>query len=359
MASDQQEQDRSEAATPYKLQEARKRGQVAKSVEVNAWVIMAVCAAVIFATFDDLLSKYLTLNKYFLANAGDIDLTESNAVLLLKHIYEGLLHVFIPVIIAIVFAALLAGIVQVGPLFSWHPMKPDFKKLNPADGFKRIFNKKIIYELIKTAIKIAVISGLIWAAAVGTLDKLFMLRGMSFYHQVDAISQIAAIWVAIILAGLGVIAAIDFAYTRWNYKDNMRMSRREVKEEVKRRDGDPKIKAKIKELQREAAKKGQSLGRIPDADILITNPTHISVGIQYRREEMSAPKVIAKGAGDLAQKMRLKASQAGVPIIENKPLARQLFREAELDCTIPPDTFAVVAKILVEVMRSKQKRELS
>lgn len=353
MASEQQEQDRTEQATPYKLEEARKRGQVAKSIEVNAWLVLAACALVVFGLLESLIHGYLTASHYYLANAGDIALTPNTSVLLFKKVYSDLTSIFSPVIGIVVVAAALASFLQIGVIFSWHPLKPDFKRLNPAEGFKRIFNKKIIYELVKTSIKVVLVAALIWAAFVATIDQLLQLRGMAMNHQVREIASIAFIWVAIVMVGLGFIAIVDFAYVKWEYKDNMRMSRREIKEEVKRRDGDPQVKAKIKELQREAAKKGQSLVRIPDADVLITNPTHISVALQYDRERMSAPVVIAKGTGDLALQMRSKAFQAAVPIVENRSLARRLYKESALNESIPPEVFPDVAKILVEVARKK------
>ncbi|WP_237057181.1 EscU/YscU/HrcU family type III secretion system export apparatus switch protein [Microbulbifer sediminum] len=353
MASEEQEQDRSEPATPYKLEQARQRGQVAKSVEVNAWVILAICSMVVFGLFDALVSNYLRASQFYLANSGSIPLNGNNAVLLLQKVFDDLLFVFAPVIGAIVIAALAASFMQVGAIFSWHPLKPDVKRLNPAQGFKRIFNKKIIYELIKTSIKISIVACLVWVAVVTTIDQIFQLRSAGVGHQVKELAAIGFVWVALVLAGLGAIAVIDLVYTRWEYKDNMRMSRREIKEEVKRRDGDPKVKAKIKELQREAAKKGLSLANVPDADVLITNPTHISVAIKYQRALMPAPIVTAKGAGDLALKMRIKATQSGVPIVESRELARLLYRESQLQDPIPPETFPDIARILVDVMRKK------
>ena len=353
MASDEQEQDRSEPATPYKLEQAKQRGQVAKSIEVNAWVILATCTLVVFGLFEALVNNYLHASRFYLANAGNIPINGNNSVLLLKKVFDDLTVIFAPIIATIVIAAISASFIQIGPIFSWHPLKPDLKRLNPAEGFKRIFNKKIIYELIKTTIKISIVAALIWTAAVTTIDQIFQLRGAGIGHQLKELSGVGFIWAALVLSGLGAIAIVDLAYTRWEYKDNMRMSRREIKEEVKRRDGDPKVKAKIKELQREAAKKGQSLANIPDADVLITNPTHISIAIRYDREEMPAPIVTAKGAGDLALKMRIKASQSAVPIIENKHLARLLYRQSALHESIPPETFPDVAKILVDVIRKK------
>lgn len=354
MADNEKEQDRTEQATPFKLREARKRGQVAKSMELTAWFIMLTAVACVAIFSKALVHKQMEIAAGLLSQSGSISLSEHSAVCLFASTTVHLFSTFAFLMIAVVVAGLLANFFQVGPVFSWAPLKADFSRINPVAGFKKLFSVRILYELLKVLLKI---STLIAVSAVFLKVKMGALLAL-LKINVDAHTGIIldqairfSFW---LLAAFAVLAFFDFAFMKWEFAKNMRMSRRELKDEVKRREGDPKVKAKIRELQREAAKRGASLNRIADADVVITNPTHLTVAIQYKRGQMPAPTVIAKGAGELALKMRLKARQCNVPILENKPLARKLFKRVRIDEPILPETYVQVAKVLTAVYRAKQ-----
>lgn len=355
MAANEQEQDRSEPATPFKLQEARRRGQVARSLELSSWFMLATAVVLGWSMFEDLSRQGLVLTQTLFDLAGRIDLTQRTAENLFVGTARALLAMFSLMLLLIVVAALLGGFVQVGPVFSSHPLKPDFTRLNPVTGFKRIFNVRLLYETVKTLIKLTLVAAVLYLCVKQSLPALMNLPRVPIEAHPLVLQQHSlhvALW---ILATLGLIAALDFGFVKWEFAKKMRMSRRELREEIKRRDGDPKIKAKIRQLQREAAKRGASMQRVPDADVLLTNPTHLSVALKYERGKTAAPIVIAKGSGEMALRMREKARQCRVPILENRALARTLFRAVPIDAAIPPETYCEVARILMGVYRLRHR----
>lgn len=353
MAESEKEQDRSEEATPFKLREAKKRGQVAKSMEFTAWLILLTSVAFVAIFSPSLVNKQLQLAASLFSQAGSISLTKHSALSLFSHTAGHLLSGFAFFIAAIIVAGLLGNFFQVGPVFSWTPLKADFSRINPVSGLKKLFNVRILYELFKVLLKLSLLVALVAFFLKTKLVALMSLLHMNISTHPSVILDHAINFSFWLLSAFAFVAVFDFAFMKWEYARNMRMSRREIKDEVKRREGDPQVKAKIRELQREAAKRGASLNKIPDADVLITNPTHISVAIRYERGEMPAPTVIAKGAGELALAMRIKARQCNIPVLENKPLARKLFEKVRIDEAVLPETYAQVAKILTSVYRMK------
>jgi len=353
MAANEQEQDRSEQASPFKLREARKRGQVAKSVELTGWMVVLATAAFIYIFGANLLREQLRLAGALLSQSGHVGLTVQSA----KHLFGAtalhLLAAFWFLIAVIVGVGLLANFMQIGPVFSWTPLKPDFNRLNPAAGFKKLFNKRLLFELFKTLLKIAVVTAVLALFIRSRSAQLLGLLHIGIGAQPQQLLQETlrlAFW---LLGAWAFLAVFDFGFMKWEFARNMRMSRREQREEYKRREGDPKIKARIRELQREAIKRGASLRRVSEADVLITNPTHLSVAILYEKAQMAAPTVIAKGAGELALRMREKARRSGVPVVEDKALARMLFRRVRIDDMIAPEAYAPVARILTQIYRSR------
>jgi flagellar biosynthetic protein FlhB len=356
MAGNEQEQDRTEAATPFKLREARSRGQVAKSLELTSWLTLAMAVTVGWMMLDRLVYGELSLSRALFDQAGHVQLSRRAVEGLFAAGLWHLLGTFGMFTALIVAAGLLGNFMQIGPVFSWHPLKPDFTRLNPATGFKRIFNARLVYESLKTVIKLALVSATLYMLVRSAMPALAALWSTPVQALPRVISR-EMLYIAIgILGVLGGIAAVDIGFVKWDFAKRMRMSRRELREEIKRRDGDPKIKAKIRELQREAARRGATLRRVPEADVLITNPTHLSVALKYRRGTDPAPLVIAKGSGELAARMRHMAAKHRVPIIENRPVAQALFRGVPLQGAILPETYPAVARILLWAYRQRSGR---
>lgn len=354
--AEQQEQDRSEPASPFKLKEARSKGQVAKSLEINSFLILSAVLALLYFIGESLIAQQLRLSQSLFSRADLIHLDAVTSVGLFEVMTNTLLNAYWPMFGAIMVIGILANMVQTGPVFSFFPLKPDVQRLNPVQGFKRLFSMKLLFESVKTIIKLAVFAAVIYLALRAMLPALVALvdvnpRGYAAF-LLDSIRGLLFKLLIVIL----IIAAIDMIYSRWEYAKKMRMSRRELKDEVKRREGDPQVRAKMRELQREAVKRAASLQRIPDADVLITNPTHLAVALRYQRDTMKSPQMIAKGAGELAAKMRVVARRHAIPIVENKRLARTLFKTCEIDEGVPEAVYPLVAKILVWVYSLRDER---
>lgn len=349
----EQEQNRTEAATPFKLREARRRGQVAKSLEVNSLVILATALGLLYAAGERVIQAQLAISRDLLARAHSVNLQPDLLLAFVGELYGRLFSAFWLVVAAIVAAAVLANLLQTGPIFSFFPLKPDFSRMNPANGFKRVFSKRLLFETIKTLLKLALILTVVYFVMIAVLPLL-----MSLLDRDPASYPLFLLYVTrnvlfkLVLAVV-FIALIDLAFTRWDFGQRMRMSRREVREELRRREGDPQVRARLRELQREAAKRSGSVKRLPEADVLITNPTHLAVALAYRRGEMDAPEVVAKGLGDQVAVMREIARKHNVPVVQDKALARALFREVNIDQPIPEALFPAVARTLAKVYRSR------
>jgi flagellar biosynthetic protein FlhB len=354
-AGSDQEQNRTEPATPFKLRQARKRGQVAKSLEINSLLILSVALLVIYAWGEVMLRRQFELSRELINNAHRLDLDVASAMGLYEFVLRALGGILGPFVIALVITAVLANLSQTGPIFSFFPLKPDVTKLNPVNGFKRVFSKKLLFESIKSIIKMTIFGSVIFFGIKALLPAIMaMIDADPQVYPTLLMDQGRGLIYKLLLV-LVIIALADLLYSRWDYARQMRMSRREVKEEVKRREGDPQIRARIRQLQKEAVHRAGAVEKVPEADVLIANPTRLAVALQYEREVMPTPRVIAKGANGLAAKMRELARRHKVPIVENPSLARTLFRRAEIGEGIPEAVFPVVAKILAWIYLQKEK----
>ena len=350
----EQEKDRTEPATPFKLEEARRRGQVAKSLDFISLVMLGALLAALYAWSDRLAAAGLRVSVGMLERAGGLAFGAPDAAAWLGQLAGATAAMLAPFLAVAVLAALVANLVQTGPVFSAFPLKPDFQRINPATGFKRVFSLKTLVETGKTLIKLAAFAGVAWLALDAALPKLLTaveVQPKAYFGLL--LGEITALMFKLLLV-LVLLALADLAYSRWDYGRTMRMSRREMKEEVKRREGDPHVRARIRELQREAVKRAKSVKRLPEADVLITNPEHFAVALAYERGRMRAPTVVAKGAGELALELRRRAAPLALPIVEDKPLARRLFAEVELDCPIGEALFEPVARVYASLYQAKK-----
>lgn len=350
----EQEKDRTEPATPFKLEEAKRRGQVAKSLDFISLVMLAALLAALYAWAERLAAAGLRVSAGALERAGHLSFSAADAAAWLGSLSGATLAMVAPFLGVAVLAAIIANLVQTGPVFSAFPLKPDFQRINPATGFKRVFSLKTLVETGKTLFKLAVLSGVAWLALAAVLPQILAVMDVQPGAYFGLLmGEITALIFKLLLV-LVLIALADLAYSRWDYARTMRMSRREMKEEVKRREGDPQVRARIRELQREAAKRAKSVKRLPEADVLITNPEHFAVALAYERSRMRAPTVIAKGAGELALELRRRAARLDLPILEDKPLARRLFAEVDIDSPIGEALFEPVARVYAFLYQTRK-----
>ena len=357
MAGDsQQDQDRTEPATPFKLREARKRGQVAKSLEINSLLLLSVGLAAAYFMGESLIGQQLFLSRELLGGAGAIALDHRTTLGLFEYTVTFLVNMLWPFVGAVMLAGILANMFQTGPVFSFFPVKPDMSRINPIKGFKRLFSKKLLFESAKTIIKMGIFGSIIYFAISSLLPKLVALIDTDPHVYPVLLMEHARTLAFQLLLAVLLIALLDLMYSRWDFSKQMRMSQRELKEEVKRREGDPQIRSRRRQLQKEAVQRAGAVQRVPDADVLITNPTHLSVALKYDRDKSGAPQLIAKGAGNLALKMRQVARDKRVPIVENKVLAQALFAKTAINDPIPEKLFPAVAKILAWVFLQREQR---
>jgi len=351
--------DKSQDATPHKLREAQKRGEVAKSTEANFAAIMAALVAICFAVGPGIAKRELGVAQNVMKDAARSDWSSSGTLhWMLQAVFDSI-EALAPLLAAIVCVAVLANVFQVGGVFSFDPVTPDFKRINPATGLQRLFSKRVLYDALRSLIKLSLLAWVAWSALMHALPDMLKLNYIDARgHAAVALGAVGPLLFKLLLA-LVLIALVDLLYTRWDYSKKMRMSHRDIQDEHKQREGDPRIRQRIRQLRNELLKQSQAVGKLPEADVLITNPTHIAIALSYKHGEMPAPKLLAKGKGQLAAKMRSAARQHNIPVVENPPLARELYKRTQSDQFVPEDLYPKVARILIWVyaMRKTASRK--
>ena len=344
--------EKTEEPTSKKLEDARKEGNVPKSMEFSGFIVLFISALIIIFYL-----KYVSidLEKYFAFITSLIgrELTKNLIYQIVIKSFFYFIIILAPVMFTIMIAGVLANVFQTGFLFTVKPIIPKFEKINPIKGFKKIFSAKTIIEAVKMILKVAVAFGVGYYLFLNFLNEIPKLALMSVFEQIRWFSQKAVILIFSMMAVFLVFALIDFIYQRYSYKKSLRMSKQEIKDEFKQTEGSPEIKAKIRQLQREMSKK-RMIAEVPKADVVITNPTHYAVAIRYDKEKEDAPRVIAKGVDNLAIKIKEIAREAGVMIVENPPLARELYKIVDIEEIIPPKLYQAVAEILAFVYKAKK-----
>ena len=352
----EQDLDRNESATPHKLEKARERGSVAKSTDVNGVAVMAVATMACFAWVDSATRKFAHVAADLLrAAGGDLGGPDQAAHLLGRVMASGI-QVIAPLLFAVACVAVLANAAQVGMLFTFEPLKPDFGRINPAQGFKKIMSLRSLYEGAKGILKLALLGGVLYMAFKALTPQLLAMVDVEPGAYPKVLAAMVGHLLVKLLIVLVIIAAIDWVFSRRQYARQMRMSKREIKDEFKQREGDPRIRSRIRELRAKLLKRSQALRELPSADVLITNPTRIAIALRYEHGVSPAPRVVAKGAGALARKMRDVAYRHQVPIVPSTTLARALYREADDGGYVPEKWYPQVARILVWLQAQKRAR---
>lgn len=348
MAEEQQGQERTEQPTAKRLTEARKKGQVARSRELNTLLVMLASAIALWLLSGPTMSGLIALLSDALSPTGDV---LRQAELVPNHLMQVMLSAFLlisPFLAITVVAALAGPAVMGGLLFSADAIAFKAEKLDPIKGLGRVFSTKGLIELVKALLKFFLVLG------VAVLIYKFMERDVMALITLDVMEGItrsgSMIMIALVLlsATLVLIAAIDVPYQFWSHNKQMRMTKQEVKDESKETDGRPEVKARVRQLQREASQR-RMLQDVPDADVVITNPTHYSVALKYDKDGTGAPRVVAKGQDLIALKIRTIAIEHDVAIYEEPPLARALHGSTEIGDEIPGPLFLAVARVLAYV----------
>jgi flagellar biosynthetic protein FlhB len=354
MAESDQGQERTEQATPKKREDARKKGQVAISREVASVIILGAALIYFYFGAGGLMEGITNIMKTSFQEAGNTTLTQQSIYAIASSLVLKVFLLLFPLLLAVFLAAFLANVFQVGFKVSWEAAQPKLSKINPLNGFKRLFSLRSLVELVKSIFKISVIALIAYLVIVHEIPSLFPLPDQSVWGMLMFMGRIAFKTMLITCVVMVVFALLDYLYQRWEFEKSIRMSKQELKEEYRQTEGDPLIKSRIKRLQREMARK-RMMASIPKADVVITNPTHLAVAIQYDHEQMNAPVVLAKGAGYVAEKIKEIAAENKIPIIENKPVAQVLYKITDIGHVIPEDLYRAVAEILAHVYSLKEK----
>lgn len=352
----EQDADRSEQATPHKLAEARKKGSAPRSTDFNAMAMMAALVVTVYADGRDALRQMVVLQRQILAGAGRQRWTVDAVAAWLGRLLADLLHVLGPLFLTLVVVAVLANLVQTGPLLSFHPLKPDLERLSPMTGFKRVFSMRTLFESAKSVVKLIILGGVAYLLVRAAIPGLMGLSAVAPKSYLQLLLALVGSLLAKLVLTLLAIALVDLGFARWEFAKRMRMSKRDVKDELKNREGDPRVRSRIRALRREMLKRSKSMAKLPTADVLITNPTHLAVALSYTHGESGAPQVVAKGAGDVARQMRALAGRHSIPIVQNRALARTLFREVDYDGYVPEKLYPQIARIMVWVYTMRDAR---
>ncbi|MDD2999102.1 MAG: flagellar biosynthesis protein FlhB [Candidatus Riflebacteria bacterium] len=346
--------EKTEPATEKRRQEAANRGNVAKSQDLTSVVVLLTGFTMLRFYGPELYGMCGDYMRYTLSHAISSDLTLPDTLILLNQFILLLLKMMAPFLFAILVSATASNILQTGFLFRFEPLIPDLDRLNPVSGIQNIFSWKLVAELIKSILKILIVSYVPYSTMREQLPMVLRFVQLDPVPAVIILLKlIFSMSVKIILILLALSLA-DWAFQKWRHEENIKMSKDEIKEEYKQREGDPRVKQKIREKQRQASSR-RMMDEVPKATVVVTNPTHIACALKYDPDNDNAPTLVAMGAGLIAQKIKEIAKENNVPIIENKPLARQLYKMLQVGDEIPSDLYAAVVEILAQVYRMKNR----
>ncbi len=348
-------EDKTEAPTPRKRTESRKEGQVARSVEISSALVMLVGLVLIKTTGPNIALRLKNLMIECLTRLPTEDITPERISFVLVRILLNVGMALVPLLLGLMVIGFVANVAQVGLMFSAKPMQFKARKLNPLPGIARMFSTQSAVELIKSLVKIAVVGYLIFSFLRQKYPEIANLAGCDYIKTVSVIGELAYGLLIRATMALLIIAILDYAFRRRQHEQQIKMTKQEVKDEVKQQDGNPEVRGRIRQRQREMSRR-RMMAEVPKADVVITNPTHFAVALRYESSENPAPVVVAKGQRHLAMKIREIAELNRIPIVENVQLARSLYASVEIGDPIPADLYQAVAEVLAYVYRLTKKR---
>ena len=348
--------EKSEEPTPHRLREAREKGQIAKSREITT-AFLLLLSYYLFNYLGEYMWRNLTEMAQaifqLIPEAREFSLVFVGYLLLIG--LRAMAFVLLPIFGVVFLAALLAEALQTGFVFSLDPLSPKLERINPMEGFKRMFSLQGLVELVKSLLKIIIVFYIAWYAVKDDLPFIIVLIEAHPWEGIVLGGSIAyriAIRVGLFYI---LVAILDYLYRRWEYMRNLKMSRQEVKEEYKRLEGDPLVKQRMRDLQRQVAYQ-RMMSSVPQADVVVTNPTHIAVALKYEQNKMKAPVLLAKGERKIAEEIRRIAEDREISIVQNEPLARSIYRSTRVNQEIPNDLYQAVAEVLAYVYKIKKDR---
>lgn len=340
--------ERTEPASSRRLEQAREEGRVPRSRELSAFLVLLAGLGTFWVMGESFVQQTSRMLKHGLSfgHAAAVDsaaMTQAFATLAT----EGLLLVT-PLFFMTFLAALVEPIVLGGLVFSSKVLTPDFSKLNPLSGMGRIFSMQGVGELIKAVLKSLLVGSVVYWIVTHHYGEFFALSAQSVESGLASLGHLILLAAMTLLGGVALVAAIDVPFQLWQYYSRMRMTKEEVRQEGKEQEGDPQVKGRIRSQQREMARR-RMMSEVPNANVVVTNPTHFAVALRYDSQSMQAPEVVAKGLNQVAMNIRERATEHGVPLLEAPPLARALYRHCELGDPIPAALYTAVAEVMAYV----------
>jgi flagellar biosynthetic protein FlhB len=342
--------EKTEKATPKKKQDTRKKGQVAKSADVNTSFVLISVFLCLLAIGPWMKVEILKLFEHSFRVYLLEEVTVQKVHMIFLELIMQLVWIIGPVMLAAFLGAVIANYLQVGPLFSTEAIHMKLNKLDPIQGFKRIYSVRAIVEFVKSMLKIVFVGVITFSILWMSLEEVLILSQKNLHEAFSFLGSLTVRMGLFAGGALLFLSIFDYLYQKYDYEKNIRMSKHDVKDEYKKAEGDPLIKSKIKQKQREMAMQ-RMMQDVPQADVIITNPTHYAIALRYDETKGDAPIVLAKGVDFVAKKIKEKAKEHNIATVENKPLARSLYAQAEIGDAIPEEFFQAVAEILAYVYR--------
>ncbi len=347
--------EKTEQATPKRRQEARKKGQVPKSAELSGALVLLVAILLIYFLLPVPAMSLLVFARETWSGILTSDLNIAAVNKLSWDLARQTGTILFPLFSALALVAWLSSLAQVGFLLTGKPMEPNLSRLNPLEGLKRMFSKRALVELLKSLFKLGGIGVIVYQSVNSAVTWTTLQYDTDFGQSISSLKQLIYQSVIKVAVFLLVIGLLDYIFQRLEHAKSLRMSKQEIKEEYKQTEGDPQLKARIREKQRLLARR-RMMQDVPKADVVIVNPTHLAIALKYDPKVADAPVVLAKGQGYVAAKIREIAKEHRIAVVEDKPLARTLFQTAEIGEIIPPEVYQAVAEILAFVFRSKGRK---
>ncbi len=347
-------QEKTEQATPKKREEARKKGQVAKSRELPSIAVLIGCLFCMSWGSMFFYHQLTRIMRYYLEQAGTMNVSIDNFPALYLVATKQFSITIAPLLIVITVVGTLSNIVQTGPMWSPEALIPKFSQINPIEGFGRLFSAQSFSEFAKSLFKIGIVGWICYVTIKNQMHNFVPLLAQDPYQILSYMGTISfkLFWDTMI--AMSAMVVLDYFFQRWEHERNLRMTKQEIKEEYKQTEGDPMVRSRIRSIQREMARK-RMMSSVPEADVVITNPTHLAIALKYDSEKMEAPMIIAKGAGVIADRIKKIAKKHSIPVIENKPLAQGLYKLVEVGQVVPESLYKAVAEVLAYVYKLKRK----
>ncbi|MDR0490929.1 MAG: flagellar biosynthesis protein FlhB [Oscillospiraceae bacterium] len=357
-----QASEKTEKATPKKRKDAREKGQVRRSSEVNTTFCCFVMFGLLLLIWPQAMDSLMAIFRDYIGTQSIVPISESFDIAvfegLLARVLLSMLGVLFPILVTALVAGVAVNLVQVGFLFTTKSLGVKINRISPISGFKRMFSVHTVVELLKSLLKIAFIGSVAYLDYRNLLNDFPGFIGQDVYNSLLRIMRAAFLIALKICLAMALVAAADFLYQWWKYEKDLRMTKQEVKDEYKLMEGDPQIKGRIRQKQRQMSAM-RMMSRVPEADVVITNRTHCAVALKYEEEVNGAPVLVAKGQDYIARKIKEVAMEHKVEIVENKPLAQSLYALCEIDDEIPPEFYQAVADILVFVYKARSAKRFA